>query len=94
MHTGRLHKWLISGPPLAYLLIFFAIPTLIMVVASFRHPGSYGGLAPLFSGEPGAAGVALTTDNYARFFTSFVYTELFLKSLLYALITTAGPSSH
>ncbi len=90
MHTARLHKWLISGPPLAYLLIFFAIPTLIMVVASFRDPGPYGGLAPLFTGEPGAAGVALTTDNYARFFTSFVYTGLFAKSLLYALITTAG----
>jgi spermidine/putrescine transport system permease protein len=90
VQAGRLHKWVISGPPLVYLLIFFAIPTVIMVVASFRYPGQYGGLAPLLTGAQGAASVALTTDNYARFFTNFLYTELFFKSLLYALITTTG----
>ena len=31
--SGRLGKWLVSGPPLLYLAIFFAIPTLIMVLA-------------------------------------------------------------
>src|SRR3546814_8546534 len=41
-------RWLISAPPLLYLILFFAIPTLIMVVAAFRFPGDYGGLAPLF----------------------------------------------
>jgi spermidine/putrescine transport system permease protein len=83
---GRFHQWLISGPPLAYLLIFFAVPTLIMVVASFRYPGPYGGLAPIL----GDQGVALTGENYARFFSSFLYTKLFLESLFYALITTLG----
>ena len=34
----RLGKWLVSGPPLLYLLVFFAAPTLIMVLASFRSP--------------------------------------------------------
>ena len=34
-------KWLVSGPPLLYLLVFFAIPTLIMVLASFRTPGRF-----------------------------------------------------
>ncbi len=28
-------------------LVFFAVPTLIMVLASFRTPGEFGGLAPL-----------------------------------------------
>jgi spermidine/putrescine transport system permease protein len=83
---GRFHQWLISGPPLAYLLIFFAVPTLIMVVASFRYPGPYGGLAPIL----GDQGVALTGENYARFFSGFLYTKLFLESLFYALITTLG----
>jgi spermidine/putrescine transport system permease protein len=83
---GRFHQWLISGPPLVYLLIFFAVPTLIMVVASFRYPGPYGGLAPIL----GDQGVALTGENYARFFSSFLYTKLFLESLFYALITTLG----
>ena len=34
--STRLGKWSVVGPPLAYLLVFFAAPTLIMVLASFR----------------------------------------------------------
>ena len=44
--SPRAQKWIISGPPLVYLLIFFAIPVLIMAAASFRYPGELGGLAP------------------------------------------------
>ncbi len=88
IQSSRLHKALISGPPLAYLLIFFAIPTLIMVVASFRHPGKYGGLAPLLIREDGGTRLNLTADNYERFLSNFIYTQLFLESLLFALITT------
>jgi len=84
----RLHKWLISGPPLAYLLVFFAIPVLIMVVASFRHPGEFGGLAPLLSEDEAGRQVSLTFENYGRFFSDFLYTQLFIKSFAYAAITT------
>ncbi len=47
-------KWLVSGPPIIYLLLFFAVPALIMVLASFRTPGEFGGLAPLLdeAGKP------------------------------------------
>ena len=83
--SGRLGKWLVSGPPLLYLSIFFAIPTLIMVLASFRTPGEFGGLAPLVD-ESGA--VDLNFDSYARFFTDSVYAQVFLKSFWYALLTT------
>ena len=83
---NRLHKWLIGGPPLAYLVVFFAIPVLIMVLASFRNSGDFGGLAPFFSEESGK--LDLTTENYGRFFSDFIYTELFLKSFAYAAITT------
>ncbi|PWT71966.1 MAG: ABC transporter permease [Proteobacteria bacterium] len=82
------HKWLIGGPPLAYLLVFFAIPTLIMVGASFRTPGDFGGLAPLFSRTDEGLQVNVTLDSYARFFTDALYVELFAKSFAYALITT------
>ena len=81
----RLGKWLVSGPPLAYLVVFFALPTLIMVLASFRTPGDFGGLAPLV-GEDG--GLDLNLDSYARFFTDSIYAEIFLKSFWYALLTT------
>ncbi len=78
---GRL---LVSGPPLAYLVVFFAIPTLIMVAASFRVPGEFGGLAPLYeNGE-----LQLTLDAYLRFVTEPIYAEIFAKSVVYAAITT------
>ncbi len=85
---NRLHKWLISGPPLAYLLVFFAIPVLIMVVASLRNPGEFGGLAPLFHEDVSGRHVDLTVQNYSRFFSDFLYTRLFIKSFAYAAITT------
>ena len=79
-------KWLVSGPPLLYLLIFFAAPTLIMVLASFRSPGEFGGLAPLID-ETGHAD--LNVESYARLIAEPVYAEVFLKSVGYALLTTA-----
>jgi spermidine/putrescine transport system permease protein len=83
-----LSKWLISGPPLLYLLLLFAIPTLIMVVASFRYPGEFGGLAPLTYQDDGGTHLDLTLENYTRFFSDWLYTQLFLKSLGYAALTT------
>ncbi len=82
---GRLGRWLVIGPPLAYLIVFFAAPTLIMVLASFRTPGEFGGLAPLVD-ETGK--LDLNLESYARFFTETVYAAVFLKSMVYALVTT------
>lgn len=81
----RLGKWLVSGPPLVYLAVFFAVPTLIMVLASFRTPGEFGGLAPLV-GDDGA--LDLNVESYARFFTDSIYAAIFVKSFWYALSTT------
>src|SRR5262245_7041195 len=88
MKSGRLSKWLITGPPLVYLLVLFAIPTLIMVVASFRYPGEFGGLAPITFEDDTGWHFDVTWENYARFFSDWLYTELFLKSLAYAALTT------
>src|SRR5512135_2995324 len=82
----RFAKWLISGPPLVYLLVFFAAPTLIMVLASFRSPGEFGGLAPLVD-ETGR--LDLNVDSYVRFFTEPVFFQVFVKSAWYATLTTA-----
>jgi len=84
-NSERLGKWLVAGPPLAYLIVFFAIPTLIMVLASFRTPGEFGGLAPLVD-EAGK--LDLNLDSYVRFFSESVYAEVFVKSVAYALVTT------
>src|SRR3954471_13599399 len=85
MRNPRLGKWLVSAPPLLYLIVFFAIPTLIMVLASFRTPGEFGGLAPLV-GEDGK--LDLNVESYVRFFTESVYAQVFLKSVVFAVATT------
>jgi len=87
---NRLHKWLIGGPPLAYLVVFFAIPVMIMVLASFRSPGEFGGLAPLINEESGRRQLDLIGESYGRFFSDFLYTELFFKSFAYAAVTTVA----
>ena len=43
--AARLTQWLVSGPPLTFLLLLVALPSMIMVLASFRYPGEFGGLA-------------------------------------------------
>ncbi|MBB5193037.1 spermidine/putrescine transport system permease protein [Silvimonas terrae] len=97
--SKNLAKWLISGPPLLYLIFFFAIPTAMMAFAAFRFPGDYGGLMPLFGADPATGKNVLlvnshnwhdylTLDNFARFFQEAVYIELFIKSFGYALLTT------
>jgi spermidine/putrescine transport system permease protein len=85
MDKHRLHKWLVGGPPLAYLLFFFAAPLAIMVAASWRAPGDFGGLAPLILENK----LNLTTEAYAALFSDFLYAGLFLKSFGYAALATA-----
>ncbi|WP_027470011.1 ABC transporter permease [Deefgea rivuli] len=100
MATNKsLSRWLLSGPPLLYLLVFFAIPTLIMAAAAFRFPGDYGGLLPLIDINPATGKTELlinaqnwrdflTFENFGRFFEDTIYLELFIKSFWYAGITT------
>lgn len=86
-----LQKWqrqLLTLPPLTYLLIFFAVPSLIMLFASFRYAGEYGGLAPWYYYEEGRLSVDLTLENWQRLFETDIYLMLFLKSIGYALLTS------
>ena len=82
--SRSLGRWLVSGPPLLYLIVFFAIPSLIMVLASFRTPGEFGGLAPLY--EEGR--LELNLESYAQLFSETIYAQIFVKSVGYALATT------
>ena len=94
----RLGKWLLSWPPLAYLVVFFLLPSLIMMFAAFRYPGDYGGLMPLTSEDPATGklvvdvtlatlGEYLTLESFARLVDEPLYVELFIKSLWYATLT-------
>ena len=81
-------RWLTSAPPLAFLTIFFLVPSLIMVGACFRFPGELGALAPLFG--PGAEGeeTGLTLENYQVFLGDTIYVQIFVKSFGVAALTT------
>ena len=85
--AGRAVRWLTSLPPFLFLAVFFLVPALIMVVASFRHPGEFGALAPLFGGAPGED-AGLTAENYVVFFSDPIYAQIFVKSFGVALVTT------
>jgi len=86
---GRIAKWLVSGPPLLFLLVFFVVPSLIMIITSFRYPGEFGGLAPLVApaGEVGGE-YGLTLEAYQFFLSDSLYAEIFLKSFGVAAATT------
>ncbi|HXZ54841.1 MAG TPA: ABC transporter permease [Burkholderiales bacterium] len=84
---GTVTRWLVTGPPFLFLLVFFALPSLIMVVASFRYPGEFGGLAPLVAVRPGED-AGITTENYGIFFGDWIYFQILLKSFGIALLTT------
>jgi spermidine/putrescine transport system permease protein len=80
-------RWLVSGPPFLFLFVFFALPSLIMVAASFRYPGEFGGLAPLAAAKPGED-AGLTAENYQVFFGDWIYFQILAKSFGVALLTT------
>jgi spermidine/putrescine transport system permease protein len=86
---NRVTRRLVSGPPFVFLVAFFLLPFLIVVAASFRYPGEFGGLAPLLPllGAPGQD-AGLTLETYRFFFGDFTYSEIFLKSFAVAGLTT------
>lgn len=84
----RFSKALLTVPPTTYLLVFFAVPTLLMLFATLRYPGEYGGLAPWYNLDQGQFTLDLTLDNWVRLLESPLYVQLLIKSIAYALVTT------
>jgi spermidine/putrescine transport system permease protein len=84
----RVGRWLVGGPPTLYLLVLFAVPSLIMLAASFGNPGEQSGLAPMWTRDASGLHLDATTGNYLRILDDVIYAELFLKSFLYAVATT------
>lgn len=82
-------RWLLSGVPLLFLLLFFIAPSLIIVFTSFRFPGEFGGLAPLIAPMGTVdVGHGLTLEAYQFFFSDTLYVRVFIKSLQVAVVTT------
>lgn len=77
----RLTRWVVTLPPAVFLIVFFLVPALIMVAASFREPGEFGGLAPL-------AKHGLGLDTYRFVGSDAIYAWILAKSFLVAGLTT------
>ena len=87
--ANRITRWLVSGPPLLFLLVFFVAPSLIMLFTSLRFPGEFGGLAPIAATAGAVQGeYGLTLETYQFFFSDILYAEIFLKSFAVAAAST------
>lgn len=87
--SSRRGDWrgrLVQAPPLVYLLLFFALPTAIMALASVRAGDEFGGLAPLWADGR----LQLTGEAYARLFSESIYLDVFVRSAGYAAATTTA----
>jgi spermidine/putrescine transport system permease protein len=77
--TDRGTRWAVTLPPTVFLLAFVAAPALIMVLASLREPGEFGGLAP-WNGP--------SLEAYRFLVGDVIYAEIFVRSLAVAALTT------
>ena len=82
---SRWTRWLVAGPPTAFLLAFFLVPAIIVVVASFREPGEFGGLVPLAAGA-----AAFSVEAYRFVLGHLVYAEIFAASFSVPAVTTVA----
>ncbi|MDD3311433.1 ABC transporter permease [Pseudodesulfovibrio sp.] len=75
MPRSRLVFWLFFAPVLLWLLLLIVLPHLDLLTMSFRGENDYGEMG-------------WTLQNYRNFFTEPVYWLTFVRTALYALITT------
>lgn len=85
---SRITRLLVTAPPTAFLVAFFLVPSLIMAGASLRHPGEFGGLAPLLAAGAPETDHGLTLEAYRFVFGDWVYLWICLKSFAIAALTT------
>lgn len=69
--------WSLLGPGTFWLVLFFAIPIIIMLVYSFMPRGIYGGVEPGF-----------TVEHYKRFFDP-LYLRILLRTFGISVVCTA-----
>ncbi len=73
----RAHPWLLLFPGLLWLILFFAVPLLVVVAYSFATNTSSGRVEWTFN-----------LGNYARLFTESLYLNAYARSLWTGFVTT------
>src|SRR5690349_19933049 len=71
--------WSLLFPGLFWLILFFAIPLLVIVIYSFLTPGPTGNVIWKF-----------TFDNYITLFTKSLYVNAYVRSLWFGVLTTVA----
>ena len=82
--SSRLGLNLIGCAPFIFLTIFFIIPLVLMLVATVRPPGEFGGLAPFVVDSK----INLTLDTYQFITSDFIYAQIFVTSFNISALTT------
>ncbi|BDQ36972.1 spermidine/putrescine ABC transporter permease PotB [Pseudodesulfovibrio nedwellii] len=75
MQRSRLVFWIFFAPVIMWLLLLIVLPHLDLLTMSFRGEDDYGN-------------TVWTIQNYMNFFTEPVYWLTFVRTALYAIITT------
>ena len=95
MSVAGLKRWLpglratVIGVPYLWLLLFFAVPFLIVLMISFSH--SRVGSPPytwLLQYVDGGFSLKLNLENYLALFRDSIYAQAFLSSIKIAAIST------
>ena len=76
MPRSRLAFWIFLAPVLMWLMLLIVLPHLDLLTMSFRGENDYGDMV-------------WTAQNYLNFFTEPIYWLTFVRTALYAVITTA-----
>lgn len=82
MKNAKAHKWRVFGlvfPSLFWLVVFFAIPLVLVLAMSFGERGTYGGVV-----------WNLNLQNFTRFINleDLLYLRIFGRTIYIAMITT------
>lgn len=85
---NKKEKYVLSLPPLAYLILLFLVPAILMVFVAFRQPGDYGGVAPLFETINNHKTLNLSMASFISGFTDKYIWKIFIRSLNFSVITT------
>jgi spermidine/putrescine transport system permease protein len=75
--SERVQLGALLGPGLFWLVLFFAVPLLVIVLYSFLTPGPTGAVIWIF-----------TLSNYARLFTESLFVNAYWRSLWIGVVTT------
>ena len=75
--SAAVRLWSLLFPGLFWLILFFAIPLVVIVIYSFLTPGPTGDVIWKF-----------TLDNYITLFTRSLYVNAYIRSLWFGILTT------